>query len=345
MLQISQPSLTKSIQVPEATLGVKLFDRQHGGVVLTDFGELVVTHIRGVVASENEPLHRIGLKAGLETGPVKVALGPYPSMKSGDVAAGNLLTKHPKLGASLRMTNWLEITRPVREGRVDLGVAELTDAATDDVFQTEMVGQRQRRFFCRLGHSILGRRPIGLADLLAFPWATARVPPRLAAAFPRPVESAGYIDAFNGDFVPSMEIDVPMQFPGLSARGDVIELGALQMVANELNAGALAVVPALKFDFHTSYGFIYLRDRVPKDRSWPIVPVDGPQRNDCSRGIAAVGGAKRYGSKGSNAPVGSAAGDGFLPSQAGRPVGRRTTTDGRELPSPTVDPFPTHGSR
>ena len=155
-LQISQPSLTKSIQVLEATLGVKLFDRQHGGVVLTDFGELVVTHIRGVVASENELLHRIGLKAGLETGSVKGALGPYPSMISGGVAAGNLLTQHSKLGVSLHVTNWLEITRLVRKRRVDLGVAELTDAATDDAFQTEMVGQHQGRFFCHPGHEDSG---------------------------------------------------------------------------------------------------------------------------------------------------------------------------------------------
>jgi DNA-binding transcriptional LysR family regulator len=260
-LQISQPSLTKSIQVLEATLGVKLFDRQPGGVVLTEFGELVVAHTRGVVASESELLRQIGLLAGLETGSVKVALGPYPSVMSGYAAAGNLLARHPKLNVSLHVTNWRDLTRLVRERKVDLGVAELTDAVTDDVFQTELIGQHLARFFCRPGHPILGGSRVTLKDLLAFPWATTRLPPRLAAAFPRPVEPAGYIDPFNGDFVPAMEIDVPMLFAGLSAGGNVIALGALQMVANELNAGVLAVIPAPKVNFRTSYGFIYLKVR------------------------------------------------------------------------------------
>jgi len=260
-LQISQPSLTKSIQVLEATLGVKLFDRQSGGVVLTQFGELVVAHTRGVIASEDELVRYIGLMAGLEIGSIKVALGPYPSVMSGYSAGGSLLAKHPKLNISLHVTNWRKIIRLVSERKVDLGVCELTGAITDDSFRTELVGQHAARFFCRPGHPILGRPGVTLADLLAFPWATTRIPPRAVAAFPRQVGPAGYIDPLNGDFVPAMEIDVPMQLAGLSSRSDVIAMGTLQIVANELKAGTLAVIPTPQLNIRSRYGFVYLRDR------------------------------------------------------------------------------------
>ena len=260
-LQISQPSLTKSVQVLEATLGVKLFDRHPGGVVLTQFGELVVAHTRGVISSEDELLRHIGLMAGLETGSIKVALGPYPSVMSGYSAGGSLLAKHPKLKVSLHVTNWREIIRLVSERKVDLGVGELTDAVTDDAFQTELVGQHVARFFCRPGHPILGRPGVTLTDLLAFPWATTRIPPRAVAAFPRHVGPAGYIDPFNGDFVPAMEIDVPMQLAGLLSRSDVIAMGTFQIVANDLNTGILVVIPTPQFNIRANYGFIYLRDR------------------------------------------------------------------------------------
>jgi DNA-binding transcriptional LysR family regulator len=260
-LRISQPALTKNIQSLEAALGVQLFERRRDAVVPTEFGKLVLEHTRGMVLAESELLRQIQLMAGLETGSVKVALGPYPSVMSGYSAGGNLLARHPKLDISLHVTNWREITRLVSERKVDLGVGELTDAVSDDSFQTELVGQHTARFFCRPGHPILERPGVTLMDLLAFPWATTRLPRRLAAAFPRHVRPAGYIDSFNGDFVPAMEIDVPMQFGGLSSRSDVIALGAFQIVANELDAGVLAVIPTPKLNIRTGYGFIYLKDR------------------------------------------------------------------------------------
>ena len=60
-LNISQPALTKSIHTLEATLGVRLFDRHSRGVVLTDFGNLVVSHTKDLVAREAELLRDVRL--------------------------------------------------------------------------------------------------------------------------------------------------------------------------------------------------------------------------------------------------------------------------------------------
>ena len=186
--------------------------------MLTDFGKLVVEFTKEMVATEGELLRRIGLLAGLETGAVKVALGPYPIVMSAYAATGKLIAKYPKLNVSLQAMNWRDVCRLVTEKKVDLGVAELTDAVLDESLQTDLVGRHQARFFCRPGHPILGRSRVALADLLEFPWATTRMPRRLAAAFPRPIGSAGHIDAFNGDFVPAIELDVPMHFARLYFR-------------------------------------------------------------------------------------------------------------------------------
>lgn len=260
-LQISQPALTKSIQTLEAALGVKLFDRQQGGVILTEFGKLVVEYTKQMVATESELRQRIDLLAGLEAGSVKVALGPYPSVISAYAATGNLVARHPKLHVSLLAANWRDVSRLVAEKAVDLGVAELTDAVLDESLQTEQVGRHRGRFFCRPGHPILGKSRVALADLLEFPWATTRIPPRLAAAFPRSFGAAGHIDTFNGDFVPAIEVHVPMQFARLTNGGDVIALGAFAMAEGDLNAGTLAVVPTPTINIRSSYGFIHLRNR------------------------------------------------------------------------------------
>ena len=283
-LQISQPALTKSIQTLETALGVKLFDRQQGGVVLTDFGKLVVEFTKEMVATEGELLRRIGLLAGLETGAVKVALGPYPIVMSAYAATGKLIAKYPKLNVSLQAMNWRDVCRLVTEKKVDLGVAELTDAVLDESLQTDLVGRHQARFFCRPGHPILGRSRVALADLLEFPWATTRMPRRLAAAFPRPIGSIVDIDAFNGDFVPAIELDVPMHFARLTSGGNAIALGAFGMVESELQAGTLAVIPTPGLNIRASYGSIHLKNRALSPAASAFMQEVRDEENRCAEG-------------------------------------------------------------
>lgn len=260
-LNISQPALTKSIQTLERALGVRLFDRQPGGVVLTHFGQLMVGRARDFVAAEREVLHEIRLLAGLEVGHLDVMLGPYPSAISGYRACGVVMGKHPGLQIGLHVANWREVTAAVAEKKAELGIAELSDAVLNEGLDTELVGEHRARIFCRPGHPLLGAERLALPDLLEFPWAHTRIPPRLAAMFPRVAKRAGCIDELTGDFVPAVELDVPMQLSALLATTDVIGFAAFSMVERDLEEGRIAYLPAPEFEFRGSYGFIFRRGR------------------------------------------------------------------------------------
>jgi DNA-binding transcriptional LysR family regulator len=260
-LQLSQPALTKNIQALEATLGVRLFDRQPGGVVPTEFGRLVVAHARDMLLAEDELLRQIRSLAGLETGTLNIALGPYPSMFSGYAAAGRLLARSPKLSLSLHVAGWREVTRAVAEREVDLGLAELTGALLDDTLVTEAVAEHGGHMVCSPSHPLLRKGRVTLADTLAYPWATVRIPPRLLGNLPRPIGAAGQIDPLTGDFVPAVEIDVPMQLARLVHGTEVLALTPLIAVEQDLASRALAVLPLNGLPLHTSYGFIRRRKR------------------------------------------------------------------------------------
>lgn len=260
-LGISQPALTKSIQTLEAALGVRLFDRNARGVVLTHFGQLVVSHTRALVAREGELLRDIQLLAGLEVGHLDVALGPFPSVISGYAAAGRVMAAHPKLQIALHVANWREVAHAVIEKHAELGIAELSEAMLNDRFDTEVVGQHRARVFCRPGHPLLQAKHVTLATLLEFPWAHTRIPPRVAAALPQEPVRAGRIDAFTGDFVPAVETDVPMQLGRLVADNDVLAFGVFSMVESELESGQIAHLPTPWLEMPGSYGFIFVRDR------------------------------------------------------------------------------------
>jgi len=260
-LRISQPALTKSIQALESELGVKLFERRRDGVVPTEFGKLVVEHAHDMLQVESEFLRRINLLAGLETGSLKVALGPLPTAMSAYPAAGALLSKHPNLRISFQSTAWREVTQAVVDKKVDLGIAELSGAALDDSLQTELVGQHRAHFCCRAGHPILRMRAIALKDLLQYPWATTRLPPRQAATLPRDIGRAGYIDSFSGDFVPAVDVGTPTILGHLVVQSEVLLLCTLTLVEQDLKTGGVVIVPTPGLDFRASYGFIYLRSR------------------------------------------------------------------------------------
>lgn len=260
-LRLTQPALSKSIQAFEAMLGVRLFDRQRGGVELTEFGRLLVQHGMKLAHVEDEVLRELKLLAGLEIGTLSVGLGPYPSVISGYEAAGRLAALYPKLRLQLHVASWEDITRGVAEGRYDLGVADLCAARRDPQFQTEALGPHVGHFFCRPGHPLLGRGPVPMEPLLAYPWIATRFPREVASQLPSRLGAAGHIDEASGDFVPALQIDVPMQLPALLARGDALAICALAPLERELAEGRIAIVSGCGIRSQQGYGFIHLKGR------------------------------------------------------------------------------------
>ena len=260
-LNISQPALTKSIQALEAELGVTLLDRKRGAVTLTAFGELVVQRGKSLLSAEEDMLREIALLSGLEIGSLRVALGPYPSVISGYPALARLLAQRPKISIAVHVASWRDVVRQVTAREVDLGLAELSGLQADDQFVTALVGQHRARLFCRPGHPVLQRAPVELAGLLEFPWVASRLPSRIAVNLPQPFGRAGRIDPLNGDFVPAIEIDVPLALADLLANSEALAIASLALMEQDLEAGTVALVPTTGISFQAAYGFIYLKDR------------------------------------------------------------------------------------
>jgi DNA-binding transcriptional LysR family regulator len=258
-LKISQPALSKSIQGLEAVLGVKLLDRDRSGVVLTRFGELVLQHGDQLLHRQEEMLREIRLLANLDIGLVRVMLGPYPSIVSGYPAAGRLLAKHPRLSLSLQVQAWRDVINSVMEEKTDFGVAELSNWEADPRLVGEVLGEHCGRAFCRPDHPLLNKGPRSLADLSAYPWATTRIPGRVANSFPPGPVTAGRIDPLNGDFVPAIELTVPMNLALFVTGTDVLAFASLAVMEAELDAGIVLPVPG--FTFNTRYGFVHLKTR------------------------------------------------------------------------------------
>jgi DNA-binding transcriptional LysR family regulator len=260
-LHLTQPALSKSIQALEAEIGHRLFDRESRGVQLTEFGRRVLCHAKQMVAAEQDLRHDLELIETLSTGQLRVALGPYPSVVSGYRAAMRLARQHPHLNVALQVANWRVVTAAVVSRQADLGLAELTDAIDHPELQTERVGQHRAHFFCRAGHPILQHPSCTWAELLQYPWATTRIPPRITQGLPADLGRAGRRDAATGDLVPAIELDVPMLLAGFATGSDALVVGALSWLEPDLAAGRVCVVPLAAPPLIGEYGFIWARHR------------------------------------------------------------------------------------
>ena len=261
-LHISQPTLSKSIQGLEAELGVKLVERKHGAITPTVFGQHVLERAGALLTAEDDLRREIALLANQEIGILKVAFGPVPSVTSGYPSISRLLAKHPRIKVAAHVTGWRDVVRHVAARTVDLGIAEMAYLHGNEKFATELAGQHRVYFFCRPGHPILSVGQIVLNNLFAYPWAATRMPVRIVANMPDSLGTAGTIDLVSGDFVPAIELDVPMQLPEFLVGSDVLVLATLSIMEAALRAGKAVVVPSRAFPVQTHYGFISLKERI-----------------------------------------------------------------------------------
>src|SRR5262245_8321023 len=76
-LGISQPSLTRALQVLESEVGVRLFERGKTDCEPTEFGRIMLNRGRRILSEMAEARREIALLQGLETGEFRIGAASY----------------------------------------------------------------------------------------------------------------------------------------------------------------------------------------------------------------------------------------------------------------------------
>jgi DNA-binding transcriptional LysR family regulator len=260
-LGVSQPALTRSLKQIEAALGVLLFDRQ--GVTPTIFGEIVLAHGGRAAAEFHELMREIALAKGIEAGELRVSAGPYPADISATKAIGSMTARHPMLAIELRVANWTRIGDDVRERRIDLGLADISEAALDPELQTESIGAPQLSFFCAAGHPLAGKAHLKLEDLIEYPWVGASLPGRGRAVLPSLEKPFGIFDARNDRFHPRVLVETFSAAKDIVLAGQGLGAALKSQIAPELKQKRLVILPVDAPWLRLNYGFILKRGRTP----------------------------------------------------------------------------------
>lgn len=234
-LQISQPTLSKSIARLEAQLSLKLFDRNGGAARPTAYGAFVAqraeTLLQGVAALSRD-LEQL---ARGEEGRVRIAVGPASRLKPLPELLRRVALRFPKLHVETIQETGPGVMKALYDGRVDMAFGYSEHAARYGELIRKKLFEDAIVLAVRPGHPALAMTGAGPRELLAYPFALPNVLPgieRWAGDMTR--EEADNLRAFVSDdyaLIIQRAIDT-----------DTIAMGASFLFEPQLRDGQLKIV-------------------------------------------------------------------------------------------------------
>lgn len=237
-LHLSQPAVSRRIQLLERELGAPLFDRQGRGAALTDAGRAFLPHARALLASVQDGIEAVTAIRDGSLGAVTLAL-------VGTLASSRLAVRlrahreaHPGLDLRLRTALSGEVSALVLGGEAGLGLRYRTDP--DPALTSVVIDEERLVAVCPPGHPAEHAGPSGLAGgerWLVFPDQPDNPAEPYAAAIRQTLAASGHGAA---EMVP---VD------SLTAQKRMVEAGFGLAVLpessldEELRAGTLRPVP------------------------------------------------------------------------------------------------------
>lgn len=234
-LQISQPTLSKSIARLEAHLSLKLFERASGAAKPTIYGAFVAQRaeilLQGV-ASLSRDLEQL---ARGEQGRIRIAAGPATRLKPLPELMRRLAVRFPKLQIETILQTGTGVLDALQDGRVDIAFGYSEHAARYGELIRKKLFEDPIILVARPGHPLLSSSSVGPMELLQYPVALPSVLPgveRWVGDLPR--EQQDNLRAFISD-----DYDLIIQ---RALDTDAVALGASFLFQERLRAGQLAVV-------------------------------------------------------------------------------------------------------
>jgi DNA-binding transcriptional LysR family regulator len=255
---LSQPALSRSVQNLEQALAVTLFDRESTELRLTAYGESFLARAEAILVQAADLEREMHLMKDLSVGRLSVAMGTHAAEMSGIRAAKELLSTNPGLQLRLKMRNWREVERMVRQRQVDLGFGEIAHLSDVPELRVESVGAHEMVIYCRPGHPLLNRdTALSPADIDAYPGVGVSVPPRFAQYFPLNCT----VDAATGDIAPRIYVEEFRPASEIVAGTDAFGLATPLQLEPFVKTGKVVAVPFMAPWLRVQYGFILLASR------------------------------------------------------------------------------------
>jgi DNA-binding transcriptional LysR family regulator len=252
-LSISQPTLTRSIQLLEARLGCVLFDRKARAVLPTPVGEEMLRHARLVVASSQALKEAIRQFQGLEEGTLTIGVGPYAASILLGQTLGRFNKLHPGIRVTAMIDDWINLPRRLKAREFDFVLMEISQLQTGQDLEIRPLLPHQGFLFCSGTHPVLKGESLSRKNLIRYPFVLPTLPQRLLNTFGRILQTDGNetVSIESLSIIQSNDVSL---IRNTVANSQAIGLATHGMIAEELNSKRFAALPLKIPELKTAYG-------------------------------------------------------------------------------------------
>ena len=257
---LTQPTLTRSIQALEESLGVKLFDRGKKKVEPTPLGRIFLRRAEEIILAASELKREIDLARGMEIGHLEIGSGVGPAELLMGTAMGRLSQRYPHLYMHVTVNDFSVLTHLLQSGQIELFVAETSEVEIAPDFLVTPLGVLKAYLFCRREHPLLERLPhLTLNETLGYPLVFTKLPRRVVDSI---AEACG-IKNHSGDLkeLPIIKCDYVSMAKAIVASSNAVAFMLLPMIEQELKSGEFVLLPVDFPELKTHSGVVQLRDR------------------------------------------------------------------------------------
>lgn len=169
-LNLSQSSVTKSIQQLEDDLGVELLHRGAHGVAATAAGKALFARIKTVEAELRHARNDVETIQGAGMGEIRVSASP--SVATGLLPRSVIAFQrtHPRVSFHILEGVYPDMLPAIRTGDLDLAICLVPGHPRDDSLSFISLVKDRLVPAVRADHPVLARRKLSLADLTALDW-------------------------------------------------------------------------------------------------------------------------------------------------------------------------------
>lgn len=167
---MSQPAASKMLKDMEELFGVALFERLPRGMRPTIYGDTLTRHVRMALDNLAQGQSAMAtLQAGL-SGQVHLGVILTPSMTLVPQAIAATKTEAPHLSIGVEVATSDVLVEQLKRGRLDFLIARIPAEEEDQKLVYEDLSEETECAVVRMGHPMLQRRDLKLADLVASGW-------------------------------------------------------------------------------------------------------------------------------------------------------------------------------
>jgi DNA-binding transcriptional LysR family regulator len=257
---LTQPTLTRSIQSLEESLGVKLFDRGKKKVEPTPLGRIFLVRAEEIILAASELKREINLARGIEIGQLEVGSGVGPAELLMGTAIGRVSQRYPHLYIHITVDDFSVLTNLLQTGQIELFVAETSEVEMAADFLVTPLNVLKMYFFCRNGHPLMDRLPhLTLKETLEYPLVMTKLSRRVMNSIAEVFGIKNYSDDLKE--LPIIKCDYVAMIKDTVASSNAVALILLPMIERELKSGEFILLPVDFPELKTHYGVVRLRGR------------------------------------------------------------------------------------